>query len=303
MTTTEPLARYQNGNSTVAIYGDGTKVRECEGQPAPEHPESIDLKITGWCDGACAYCHESSTPQGQHAEVSTILEIVGGLPPGVEIAIGGGDPFSHPEIGPILERLANSGLIANVTVNGRHLQRHAGAIRRFRAAGLLYGLGVSYALGMMAAFEKTADDNTVVHFIAGEHRPADAIALLRVHPKILVLGYKRFGRGINYFGARVDHCIGAWRYWIGPMMRMGATVCFDNLALEQLSIQQQIPAGLWERSYMGTDGQFTMYVDAVRDEYAPSSTSLRRPRNGMSIRQMFATLRPTAHLGAEANAG
>lgn len=41
------LHRYQNGNYTVTLYEDGTKVREFpdDRAPAPEYPESIDVKI------------------------------------------------------------------------------------------------------------------------------------------------------------------------------------------------------------------------------------------------------------------
>ena len=54
-------------------------------------------------------------------------------------------------------------------------------------------------------------------------------------------------------------------------------VSFDNLALEQLHIKEQMSQGAWESRYMGDDGQFTMYIDAVKMEYAPSSVSKRMP--------------------------
>lgn len=58
---------YKNGNTSVTLYNDGTKVREYEGTPNIVHPESIDVKITNYCDLGCAYCHESSTTEGKHA--------------------------------------------------------------------------------------------------------------------------------------------------------------------------------------------------------------------------------------------
>lgn len=57
----EQIAKYQNGNTTVIIMNDGTKIREYENAPEILHPESIDVKITDYCDMGCAYCHESST--------------------------------------------------------------------------------------------------------------------------------------------------------------------------------------------------------------------------------------------------
>lgn len=47
---------YQNGNTTVTLMSDGTKIREYEGVPLVVHPESIDIKITDYCDMGCSYC-------------------------------------------------------------------------------------------------------------------------------------------------------------------------------------------------------------------------------------------------------
>src|ERR1700733_152712 len=270
MTTAKLLASYNNGNVSVLLFSDGTKVRSYASDPLPVHPESIDLKITDWCDAGCVYCHEQSTIKGQHASVRSILEIVSSLPRGVEIAIGGGDPFSHPAIEIILSEFAQLGLISNVTVNGRHIERHSELIRSLRNKSLLYGLGVSFHEGMN--LNLVANDNTIVHFIAGENKPAQAMKLMRYHPKILVLGYKRFGRGIKHHSDVTEKRLAEWRYWIGRIMRSGS-VCFDNLALEQLNVKRWLDEDMWDRCFMGNDGKFTMYVDAVRDEFAISSTS------------------------------
>ena len=93
----EQIAKYTNGNTVVTILSDGTKIREYEGDPVILHPESIDVKITDYCDMGCAYCHESSTTSGSHADLKTLLGIIHDLPAGVELAIGGGNPLSHPD--------------------------------------------------------------------------------------------------------------------------------------------------------------------------------------------------------------
>jgi hypothetical protein len=302
MTTTRKLADYQNGNIHVMIYPDGTKVREYEGNPAPVHPESIDLKITDWCDGGCSWCHENSTPTGKHAEFKTILRMIEGLPAGVEVAIGGGDPLSHPKIFDILQTAAHRGLIANLTVNGQHIYQHYQKITELRQENLIHGLGVSYDDGIWTDFSEKGkpydevrgyfqfnefvDDNTIVHFIAGEHDPMDVFSMLMIHPKILVLGYKQFGRGIKHFSPRITHRLGAWRYWIHTIMSKGV-VCFDNLALDQLKIRDRIPKKQWNDCYMGDDGTFTMYADAVRNEFATTSTAMRFPANGQTAIQFF----------------
>ena len=46
-----PIAKYKNGNYYVRLFDDGTKERfTLEDEFIPSFPESIDLKITDYCD-------------------------------------------------------------------------------------------------------------------------------------------------------------------------------------------------------------------------------------------------------------
>ena len=116
------IVKYQNGNTTVTILSDGTKIREYENIPEIVHPESIDVKITDYCDMGCKYCHECSTINGNHADLNKLLDVISELPSGVELAIGGGNPLSHPNLLDFLQTLKNRGIIANLTVNQGHLK-------------------------------------------------------------------------------------------------------------------------------------------------------------------------------------
>lgn len=55
------LYQYENGNTTVSIYEDGTKIRQFEGIPTIYHPESLDVKITNYCDLGCKFCLKGDT--------------------------------------------------------------------------------------------------------------------------------------------------------------------------------------------------------------------------------------------------
>lgn len=92
------LYKYQNGNTTVTILENGTKIREYEDTPFIELPESVDCKITNMCDLNCPYCHEQSTINGKYADLEKLKTILLGLHPGTELALGGGDPISHPDL-------------------------------------------------------------------------------------------------------------------------------------------------------------------------------------------------------------
>ena len=122
------LFEIENGNLHTTIYDDGTKVREFEGTPNPEFPESIDVKITNYCDLACAYCHENSTKEGEHAFLSDLLPLFVDLPQGTELAIGGTNHLPGLPVRPHLldGPLANQGILRLAVASGN---QHSGRIR------------------------------------------------------------------------------------------------------------------------------------------------------------------------------
>lgn len=68
------LGKYNNGNYSVVMLSDGTKVRYNDKDSFnPIKPESMDLKITNKCygngNGLCAMCHECSSPEGKHGNI------------------------------------------------------------------------------------------------------------------------------------------------------------------------------------------------------------------------------------------
>ena len=64
------LTKYQNGNYTVRLFNDGTKIRMNNlDNFTPAFAESMDVTITEKCNGHCKYCFfkdvEVSTPNGK----------------------------------------------------------------------------------------------------------------------------------------------------------------------------------------------------------------------------------------------
>lgn len=281
------LANYDNGNCSVTLTSEGTKIRRYEGEPRPTHPDSVDLKITDYCDAGCAYCHERSTKKGQHGDKNYILSILEGLPAGVEIAIGGGNPLDHPELTEILQEMRLRGLIPNITVNEVHViqKKYNQQIRHLKEKSLIFGIGVSLGnLGCYTVDAMRGLDDVVYHVIAGVNEPFD---IIRNRPdKVLILGYKQHGRGLKFYSPDVDRNIRRWNYWLHKVMRRVRVVSFDNLAIKQLNIAWRLGTQ-FQHFYMGDDGQFTMYVDGVKQEYAISSTSNNRYNQSGTIKDMF----------------
>jgi len=272
------IAKYQNGNTTVTILRDGTKMREYPNLPEIVHPESIDVKITDYCDMGCAYCHESSTQKGTHSDLDKLLLIIDGLPPGVELAIGGGNPLAHPGLVPFLQTLKMRGIIANLTVNQGHLKTYQNMLIYLITDDLVKGVGISVTSNNFTYIKPLLEisDNIVYHLIAGVNSTDAIDKLINLGKcKVLILGYKLFGFGVKFHSKEVDIELKKW-YKILPSFIGRCSLSFDNLAIEQLNVKRLFTHDGWSNFYMGDDFCFTMYIDAVKQEYAPTSRSNSR---------------------------
>lgn len=291
------LASYQNGNTAVTIYSDGTKVRQYDGDPFVAHPESIDVKITDYCDMGCPYCHESSTIKGKHGDVFKLLDVLNDLPAGVELAIGGGNPLSHPDLIPFLQVLKMKGIIANITINQGHLKTYQDLLLRLINSEYVRGIGISITSRnykhIMPIIKRT--DNVVFHLIAGVNQVSILDELISLTPicKALVLGYKHFGFGVQYFSQEVLSTLKSWHRSL-PRYVGKCTLSFDNLAIEQLKVRRLFTDKGWERFYMGDDFCYTMYIDAVKQQFAPTSRSNDRYSfSEYSLLEYFSTFSKT----------
>ena len=282
------LHTYRNGGTEVFLYADGTKMRLVQNDTPPQLCEQMDLKITDWCDAGCAWCHEGSTRRGRHADLDEALELLSVLPAGAEIAIGGGDPLSHPHFERFVRSLRAQGLVPSVTVNGQHFERSKPMLERLTRKDLLFGIGVSY-------FDKLPDwdyEHLVVHLIAGVHPPS---VLDETHKslKVLVLGYKRHGRGSHLAQVKPGLIQGNLASWYRELFSVAHAhkLSFDNLAISQLKPQRLFTdQAEFARRYMGPEGAYSMYIDAVTHTYGLSSYSaLRYPWT--NLKAMFSHVR------------
>jgi len=277
---------YMNGNCAVNLYSDGTKTREYEGSPLPKYPESLDVKITDWCDAGCAWCHEKSSTKGKHAELGKTIDLLKQLPAGVEIAIGGGHPLSHPDFKDFVQELSDHGLICNVTVNEYHFSSAIDELENLISDGWVKGVGYSYK-------EKPClwdYEHLVSHVIAGAFSYEELGNIIQTNKKILLLGYKRIGRGLLW-GAKnettVNQNINSWYRGLFRAVKR-AQISFDNLAIKQLNPRRLfVDKEQYDQFYMGDDGNFSMYFDAVNQDYAVSSTSQIRYNYKENITDMF----------------
>lgn len=287
------LGAYTNGNYNVHIYDDGTKIRCNNGDSfEPMFPESIDMKISNKCDRMCPYCHEQSMPDGKLANLNHPL--LDSIKPYTELALGGGNVLEHPDLVPFLTRMRDHHVICNITLHQWHFLHSFNFIKELVDANLIHGIGVSVSSnvteGEMQLYQKIP--NLVIHVIAGIVS-MDILNKLTNHGlKLLILGYKDFGRGESYLKhhSEINSKIQELEDNLDELRKHFKIISFDNLAIEQLHIRAHISPERWNKYYMGNDGQFTMYVDLVNNEYAKSSTSKRYFIYSKNIDKLFADI-------------
>lgn len=289
------LGLYPNGNYTVAVLSDGTKIRWCQkDQLTPEYPESVDLKICNRCNMGCIMCHECSTPDGECADLNA--PVLDSLRPYTELAIGGGNPLEHPGLVEFLKRMKAQKLICNMTVHLTHFMENFGVLKSLTNDQLINGLGISVPGPLMPDEIEAIKSfpNAVVHIIAGMTRPGVISSMENMGLKLLILGYKEYGRGKEHFHYKssvIGHKIDQLRACLPFMFGKFEAISFDNLAIEQLRVRDLVDEKTWNEQYMGDDGQFTMYIDLVKKEYAISSVSQRHAFTNENIEQLFAAVR------------
>lgn len=284
------LGTYKNGNYIVKILNDGTKIRETnDNEFIPSFAENCDVKITDKCDGGCPFCYEGCTPNGRHGDVLN-YKFLDTLHPYTELAINGND-MSHPDLIPFLMKLREKKVIANLTVNQIHFERHQSLIRQLVDDKLIYGLGISLKepTEEFISLVKTYP-NAVIHVINGILSTSDVEKLSDNNLKILILGYKQLRRGEDWYDKDHDNIV-AKQMWLkenlDKMLSHFEVISFDNLAITQLDIKWLMDEEDWEEFYMGDDGNYTFYIDMVDGTFGKNSLATKRYSIMDNIDEMF----------------
>lgn len=306
------LKCYENGNHIVKILDDGTKIKETghaeavclpgmksgykkwvpsdEDHFTYDFPENADIKITDYCDAGCAYCHENSTIKGVHGDLRRIEKTLDSLHAGTEMAVGGGNPLAHPDLIWFLEKLKSKGVLANITINQKHLRPYKDLICKLVAENLVHGIGVSLVDSSNKDdfdFIDTLGNNVVIHSIAGVLDEKDFEVLKG--RKILILGYKNLRRGSSFLEkdfVNINHRMDMLRdVWLTQLRKDCKVVSFDCLAIEQLDPKKNlnISQEAWDTLFQGADTDVkdkdgnitcaTMYIDVPNMTVARMSTA------------------------------
>jgi len=271
------IAEYDNGNTHVSLFDNGTKIRETnDDEFIPVFAENMDIKICNRCNMNCQFCHENSTYDGKLADIMN-EKFINTLHPYQEVALGGGNVLEHPDLVSFLEKLRSLKVIPNITLNQKHFEDNIELVDDLINRQLIFGLGVSLNKPSDEFISKIKKyPNAVIHVINGIAKPSDIKFLANKGLKILILGYKVLRRGAIWLNERNDE-IKENQKWLStnlfPLLSKFKVVSFDNLAIEQLQIKEKIDNNIWNQFYAGDDGSHTYYIDMVERKFAKSSTA------------------------------
>lgn len=266
-------------------------------------PDLVDLNITNYCAKHCNYCYKGSDKSGQHADmydVERVAEYFGEL--GVfEVALGGGEPTTHPDFRNIVDEFHRHGVVPNFTTRNLKFLRLKNKHIWNKIGAIAYSIdGANDIKHVFNAIDVSRFGNTknynhyaiygtrlpVLNFqyVCGtntEHVLQDIINELigvsdahQMRLTLTLLGPKAVGRGTDYTFSGFIPTI----EWLSSRIKGRISISVDTSMAELLDKDMQQHKHSWFfRSVVATiEGVNSMYVDLVDHTCARSSYTAQR---------------------------
>lgn len=284
------LGSYQNGNYRVTIYKDGTKIRENDLDTLEaDFPESMDINISNQCSNNCPFCYLNASPEGKHGRFD--YEFFNQLNPYTELAINLNSFSILPaDFENWLIRMRDQKILVNATINQNTLsqKKYYDKVKEWQNKKLINALGISLSQVNEQLFSYLKEfNNSVLHVICGLITEEELEQLSNKNIRILFLGYKTVGRGVEFLSKEIKDQIETLSFNIYQRLSQFKVCSFDNLALKQLQLQEKIDQETWKESYMGDDGCYTMYIDLVTGTFSKNSISAIKHPITNNLKEMF----------------
>ena len=238
-------------------------------------PELADISISNHCTKGCDFCYRNSSDNNSFISIKNyeqILQMLNHPSYGnvFQVALGGGEPFEHPEFYKILEITRKYGIVPNFTTNGIHLNDEAG-----KKIKDLVG-AVALSVSDMDEFNRQQVDylvpnsiKTNIHFLlkSDSVNQANAIVngeydeILEGINSVIFLTYKPCGRANESMCLKFDENIfdflGSLNH-IKSNISIGFDACLVPLILAKTTIQPD---------FIDTceAGYFSVYIDEKMD--------------------------------------
>ncbi len=270
---------------TIFRPENGTKIRFSfnDLDVAPQRastPELVDLKITNLCNSNCPYCYQDSNPNGAHATIRWIEELIYNLH-GMkvfEIALGGGDPTLYPYFRTVLSSCRYYDIVPNFSTRNlswlhdpelrpeiiENCGSFAFSAQKPREIGELIRIIDYFGI---------PHSKVAIHLVMGTLDEWDFKNCLRMAGEgnlaTVLLGWKRYGRAAGQEPPK------PYREWLRQSINEvepdgPSTISFDTILVEEMRSQlEDINPVLYSLG----EGKFSCYIDAVSKKMAPSSYS------------------------------
>lgn len=269
-----------------AFYFNGKTVRIALDPNKPitklKYPEFYDVKITDHCKGNCPWCYMGSNSSGQPYcnIIEKIQDFFGSMTPNqrpFQVAIGGGEPTTHPQFALILNTFYKLGIVPNYTTNGMWVDKISN--RGIIAATKLYcgGVAISCHEHLTEYWEKAADiynSHSIklnFHFIISDKESIDRFMEIYnewyyIVDYFVLLPHTAQGRAIEKY---ID-----WEYLINRLPESTDKIAFGaGFYSYLLQKNHPIQVSLYEPESM------SKYLDMENMKLYPSSFDLREIKN------------------------
>jgi hypothetical protein len=280
-------------------------------------PLLVDLKITDYCATGCTFCYQSSTKQGKPADFEKIKGTLDALAKlkVFEVAIGGGNPVSHPKFIEILEYARSLGIVPNFSTRDLSFFRDKAALKRIATACGSFAFSVNPDVNLeklardIKGFNKLRqyDEARLMNlqvFIGPGGFNTDSqllpiLAVAREHNcSVTILGFKEVGRGLNV--ALTEEQQNEAKYPWGltkTLMALEADGRCPNIGIDTVLAKEISPSflkyGISNKLFVVDEGKSSCYIDAVTETIARSSFEPTRGAiditNTNQIKEAFAT--------------
>lgn len=259
-------------------------------------PLLVDLKITDYCATGCSFCYQSSTKLGKPADFKVIKGTLDALAKlnVFEVAIGGGNPVSHPNFIEILEYARAVGIIPNFSTRDISFFTKKEDLKRISEACGSF----AYSVNPDVDLKKLEKDITSMNKVRagygesklmniqvfvgpkGFNEDSQLLPVLKVARKancsVTILGFKEVGRGteVKFTEDQAKEAKYPWGL-TQTLLALDAkgecpSVGVDTVLARELS-ESFIKHGISGKLFVLDEGKSSCYIDAVAGKIAKSS--------------------------------
>lgn len=291
------LGEYMNGVVHTKIFSDGTKIREVEDDQdfIAAFPETMDVNISQYCANNCPMCYAGCSKDGKHADFSQYEKLLDSVHPYTELAINLNSQW-NPGLLQFLKKMRDKKVIVNATIRQEDFMDNSATLLGLVEDHLLWGIGISLEYPTEEFLERLKEfPNAIIHVINGIVTEEQIKGMCDQDIKMLILGYKMVGRGIDWYGEE-GYKILDKQIWLKENLpeiaKHFSIISFDNLAVEQLNVRNLVDEETWSTRFLGEDGSISFYINLVDGYFAKNSlSSVHYPIGDKTVDECFNIIR------------